>query len=897
MPSLARPLLLALALASTPAAAQPVRIDVTPAGLPADGPSLGTVVSFDGRYVAFLSAASNLAPGNAANTWNIYRYDRQTGVLERAEARPRRFEDMAHLTAISHDGRVVLFTSFDGDWVADDTNDTEDVFQYDFATGETRRVSVASDGAQAGASSTSDSMSADGRYVVFTSAARNLGPPEIAPAQSHVRNVFVHDALLHQTVQITAGRDRTPLNGATLGARISPDGEWVVFATSATNLAGAPPRRSTNFTELYLQRWRTGAVLPIGPPSGTGAYVGTPSWNAAQVLFPAVPALVSPGGPQTGESLFVWDRASGAIKDATPGASASGVIGYPVISAHGRYVTRTHVVAQSLILAHHDRATRRSTLLVRDPDTDLSPMSLDGRWVAFTALSAIYLQDLQVAPDGLLPTADADGDGLPNGWEETFGLSPTSATADDGPAGDPDHDGRTNEDEFAAGTHPRGFHTRLLAEGASNAFFRTRLALLGTGDGPASVWLRFLLDGGDTVTWPLTVPAGAHRTIETGWLGVAGRSFSTVVESDQPVVVTRTMSWDEQEYGAHAETAVAAPSTTWYLAEGSTAGDFALFYLLQNPLPAAVDATVTFVRPPGLAPIVRTYALRPDSRTTIAVGAAAAELASTDVAAVITATQPIVVERAMYLNRPGQPFAAGLGSAGVTMPATHWILAEGATGPFLDTFVLLLNPGDTVAECDVRYATTTGRVYVKPYTLPPRSRTTIWMDAETIPGEGRVLGNVAAATTVTVTNGVPIVVERTMWWPDGAWQEGHGSAGATAPARRWAAAGLEIGGPRAAEGYLLILNTAAAPGTVLVTLLPEDGLPLARAFTVAPFARLTVHLRGDIPAAQTFTRPFGAIVEAVGDDPIPIVVEQAEYWNAGGVVWAAGTGALATPLP
>jgi len=136
-----------------------------------------------------------------------------------------------------------------------------------------------------------------------------------------------------------------------------------------------------------------------------------------------------------------------------------------------------------------------------------------------------------------------------------------------------------------------------------------------------------------------------------------------------------------------------------------------------------------------------------------------------------------------------------------------------------------------------------------------------------------------------------------MWWPDGAWQEGHGSAGATAPARRWAAAGLEIGGARAAEGYLLILNTAPVTGTVLVTLLPEDGLPLARAFTVAPFARLTVQLRADIPAAQTLTRPFGAIVESVGDDPIPIVVEQAEYWNAGGVVWAAGTGSLATPVP
>ena len=56
-----------------------------------------------------------------------------------------------------------------------------------------------------------------------------------------------------------------------------------------------------------------------------------------------------------------------------------------------------------------------------------------------------------------------------------------------------------------------------------------------------------------------------------------------MIESDQPVVVDRTMTWDGTAYGAHAETALDAPSTTWYLAEGATHGAFDLFYLLQNP--------------------------------------------------------------------------------------------------------------------------------------------------------------------------------------------------------------------------------------------------------------------------------------------------------------------------
>ena len=65
-----------------------------------------------------------------------------------------------------------------------------------------------------------------------------------------------------------------------------------------------------------------------------------------------------------------------------------------------------------------------------------------------------------------------------------------------------------------------------------------------------------------------------------------------------------------------------------------------------------------------------------------------------DVSAAIAATQPILVERAMYRSVDGQPFAAGHASAGVTAAATSWFLAEGATGAFFDLFVLLANPND-----------------------------------------------------------------------------------------------------------------------------------------------------------------------------------------------------------
>ena len=413
--------------------------------------------------------------------------------------------------------------------------------------------------------------------------------------------------------------------------------------------------------------------------------------------------------------------------------------------------------------------------------------------------------------------------------------------------------------------------------------------------------MRFQTDAGATIPLNVAVSPFSRITIDPSTVaGLAGANFSTVIESDVFVAADRKMTWDTTRYGSHYETGVAAPSTTWYFAEGSTSGDFFLYYLLQNPGDAPVTATIRYLRPAGSAPVERSYTLLPRSRRTIAVDLEGPELASTDVSAVITATAPIMAERAMYRNRAGQLFAAGHDSAGVTEPALEWFLAEGASGPFFDLFVLLANPGSTDASVTVDYLLLGGGVLSKTYSVAASSRRTIWVDAEELPaGSGQhPLANVAVSAVIRSTNGVPIVVERTMWWPGPEttpdfWYEAHNAFGTTATAPAWLVAGGEVGGADGAETYVLIANPSSTAGTVRVTLMRGTSNSVAVDVPVAASSRTNIAVGSRFNGVSG---PFGVLVESVDSLPLPLVVEVATYASPGGVTWASGGAALATPI-
>jgi hypothetical protein len=907
-----------------PGAVATVRVSIGTHGEQSGASTATGTLSRDGRFVLFNSDASTLVPGDTNDSTDVFLHDRDTdadGVFDepgaisttRISEGPGGEQGDRHSTGLvmSPDARFFLFVSESSTFSAQPVNRTQQIYRKDRTTGALTLVTRSVDGLPADDYSSSPSMSNDGRIVAFQSSAGNLGGGVRGVSRAYVRDLEADRLVYYMEPRPAAGPGVFQSVGATPG--VAPDGSTVYFnveeATSTASLA------ISVVGWLHEYDVRTG-TLRIVAEGIRFAFADDPRYLT---FTAALEETKSACRYNTG--FYRFDRVTRSVTTFMPGAidltSASSAAGRAVFVQPKsnncppslglgpeavsylfdlQYGTRLVLPAAFVSSSMNSDG---SELIVNTRDATLLPPGVDNN-----AEFDVYVIKL----DSML---DRDADQLDDRWETAMGLSITSGAGNDGPSGDPDGDGISNLDEQAAYSHPRGTAVRYLAEGAENAFFSTTLAFANPGDIAATAVVRILGEQGATSAVFVAVPAHGQRTFAMRDAPLPALSFSMVVESNVPLAIERTMSWTPgNSYGGHAEHAVADLSASWYLAEGSTTGDFSLFYLLQNPHDTPVRTTIRYLRPAGLAPVERTYVLPPNSRTTIPVKDEAPELASTDVSADIRADDTILVERAMYLSRGGQPFAAGHASVGVTAPSVHWYFGEGATGDYFDLFLLVANPSAQDAAVEARYLLSDGRVFTKTYDVRANSRLTIWVDGEEIPGQGRVLANVDVSTVLTSTNGVPIVAERAMWFPGPAftplfWTEAHVSAGVTQTATRWVVADAYEGGPNDVQSFVLIANTSDVEGSIRVQYLHDGGSPYYLYQGVIPAnSRLTLPMRnlytgfGTTDSDAIVGRPAGVLVESLGTGTVAqLVVERSTYWNAGGVTWAAGVNVLATPVP
>jgi Tol biopolymer transport system component len=231
-------------------------------GMAGGGDSLAPVLSWNGEYILFTSAANNLVvmtnnrplPAAPVPRLNVYvRQSTTTALVSVNMAGTGGGNGDSVGTAISSNGQFALFESLASDLVPDDTNGCSDVFVRDMHEGTTLLVSVSTNGGAANGPSWDSTMTEDGRFVAFVSAANNLVPDDT----NGIPDVFVRDLASNTTVLVSVGaRSSFPYYGFVRSdaPAISADGRYVAFHSTATNLVPGV----TTGTNIYVRDWVAG---------------------------------------------------------------------------------------------------------------------------------------------------------------------------------------------------------------------------------------------------------------------------------------------------------------------------------------------------------------------------------------------------------------------------------------------------------------------------------------------------------------------------------------------------------------------------------------------------------------------------------------------------------------
>jgi Tol biopolymer transport system component len=199
------------------------------------GDSSPSALSDDNRYVLFESFASDLVSGDANGAGDVFVRDLTLGttLLVSVNTNGVPGNGRSYSAAMTPDGRYIAFVSAASDLVSDDTNGISDVFVRDMQSGTTARASVGAMRLNIGSRSEDPLLSADGRYVAFVSTATNLAPPAAGlSAGSAPGDIYVRDLGGGQTTCVSSNA-RTIVPSASslpcLNHVISSDGQWVVF--------------------------------------------------------------------------------------------------------------------------------------------------------------------------------------------------------------------------------------------------------------------------------------------------------------------------------------------------------------------------------------------------------------------------------------------------------------------------------------------------------------------------------------------------------------------------------------------------------------------------------------------------------------------------------------------
>jgi Tol biopolymer transport system component len=316
------------------------RVNVGPAGEEANGASRSVSISNDGRVLAFDSEASNLVAGDVDGVSDVYVRGSSGGMqLVSVGRRIERPNGPSYLPAISANGRYVAFTSDASNLIFGDTNGVSDVFVRDLAGGTTQRVSVGYLGIQASlpCGSSRCAISSDGRYVAFDSLTANFAPPP--PGSTVGWQVWMHDRESTNGILVSSAlQGIVPLNGDSLNPSVSADGRFVAYDSTSDGLVLADTNRSRDvflFDREPHDNTRISVRSDGSEGVGTSAFPSI-SLDGRYVVFQSDVADLAPP-VRAGVDVFIHDRVTGTTTRVV-GFVTDGENRRPSISSDGRWV-------------------------------------------------------------------------------------------------------------------------------------------------------------------------------------------------------------------------------------------------------------------------------------------------------------------------------------------------------------------------------------------------------------------------------------------------------------------------------------------------------------------------------------------------------------------------------
>jgi len=302
----------------------PIRVSVSSAGVQGDQDSVFSAISGDGRYMVFMSSAANLVADDTNGVPDVFRHDGSTGETVRVSVgnTGTQGNGAASSPTLSADGRYVAFISEASNLVAGDTNGFSDVFVRDCELGTTERVNVSTGGAQAvGDDAREPSISPDGRYVVFHSSAGDLVTTPIGVADQ----VFRHDRETEETILVSADNSGNAGNLGSGGPSVSSGGRYVAFSSASTNLV---PGDTNAASDVFVRDCATGRTSRVslgeGGAQGNGgsrASVQGISDDGKRIVFTSSATNLVSGDTNGEVDVFVHDRKAGTTARASVGDS------------------------------------------------------------------------------------------------------------------------------------------------------------------------------------------------------------------------------------------------------------------------------------------------------------------------------------------------------------------------------------------------------------------------------------------------------------------------------------------------------------------------------------------------------------------------------------------------